>query len=115
MLETITAEELVNTPLSSPGWVVEDLIGVGVTLLVGAPKVGKSWLVLRLAECVSRGEPLWGFATCGGAVLDLALEDNLPRIQQRLFRLADECAIRSTSASTPRRSRMGSSTKSQRS
>lgn len=65
-LETITAEELVNTPLRSPGWVVEDLIGVGVTLLVGAPKVGKSWLVLRLAECVSRGEPLWGFATCGG-------------------------------------------------
>lgn len=37
MLETITAEELVNTPLSSPGWVVEDLIGVGVTLLVGSP------------------------------------------------------------------------------
>ncbi len=91
-LETITAEELVNTPLSSPGWVVEDLVGVGVTLLVGSPKVGKSWLVLRLAECVSRGEPLWGFATCGGTVLDLALEDNLPRIQQRLFRLADECS-----------------------
>ena len=81
MLETITAEELVNTPLSSPRWVVEDLIGVGVTLLVGSPKVGKSWLALRLAECVSRGEPLWGFATCGGA-----------RIQQRLFRLADECS-----------------------
>lgn len=92
MLETITAEELVNTPLSSPGWVVEDLIGVGVTLLVGSPKVGKSWLALRLAECVSRGEPLWGFATCGGTVLDLELEDNLPRIQQRLFRLADECS-----------------------
>ena len=91
-LETITAEELVNTPLRSQGWVVEDLIGVGVTLLVGSPKVGKSWLVLRLAECVSRGDPLWGFATCGGAVLDLALEDNLPRIQQRLFRLADECS-----------------------
>ena len=92
MLETITAEELVNTPLSSPRWVVEDLVGVGVTLLVGSPKVGKSWLVLRLAECVSRGDSLWGFATCGGAVLDLALEDNLPRIQQRLFRLADECS-----------------------
>jgi RecA-family ATPase len=92
MLETITAEELVNTPLSSPRWVVEDLIGVGVTLLVGSPKVGKSWLALRLAECVSRGEPLWGFATCGGTVLDLELEDNLPRIQQRLFRLADECS-----------------------
>ena len=90
-LETITAEELVNTPRRSPGWVVEDLIGVGVTLLVGSPKVGKSWLALRLAECVSRGEPLWGFATCGGTVLDLELEDNLPRIQQRLFRLADEC------------------------
>jgi len=27
-LETITAEELVNAPLRSPGWVVEDLIGV---------------------------------------------------------------------------------------
>ena len=91
-LETITAEELVNTPLRSPGWVVEDLIGVGVTLLVGSPKVGKSWLALRLAECVSRGEPLWGFATCGGTVLDLELEDNLPRIQQRLFMLADECS-----------------------
>ena len=85
-LETITAEELVNTPLRSPGWVVEDLIGVGVTLLVGAPKVGKSWLVLRLAECVSRGEPLWGFATCGGTVLDLALEDNLLCLVKPEFR-----------------------------
>ena len=63
-------------------------MGVGVTLLVGSSKVGKSWLALDIANCVSRGEPLWGFATCGGDLLDLELKDNLPRIQQRLFRMS---------------------------
>ena len=39
-----------------------------------------------------QGRAALGFATCGGTVLDLELEDNLPRIQQRLFMLADECS-----------------------
>lgn len=93
-IETVTADDLVNTSLPTRGWVVEDLVGVGVTLLVGSPKVGKSWLALQLANCVSRGAPLWGFATSGGTVLDLELEDNLSRIQQRLFRVSEECSDR---------------------
>ncbi|MEG0323956.1 MAG: AAA family ATPase, partial [Raoultibacter sp.] len=73
-------------------WVIEDLLSTGLTLLVGAPKIGKSWLTLYIALCVSSGTPLWGFATTQGEVLCLCLEDTFSRIQQRLWRLTDEAS-----------------------
>jgi len=92
-LEFRDAESLLLTPFDHADWVVEDLVSVGLTLLVGGPKVGKSWAALDLADRVSKGESWLGFATRRSDVLYLALEDQFPRLQTRLFRLADEASI----------------------
>ena len=67
--------------------VVEGLLYPGVYLFVGAPKVGKSFLMAQLAYHVSQGLPLWGYAVRRGTVLYLALEDDYPRLQERLYRM----------------------------
>ncbi len=88
-LETVSAQWLMLQPLKEPNWIVEDFLPAGLHLLSGAPKVGKSWLVLDLALKVSKGEPFWGLATHKCSVLYLALEDVYTRIQQRLWRITD--------------------------
>lgn len=85
-----TAQWLLENPLEQPGWVVEDLVPCGLTLIAGDPKIGKSWFGLDLALCVATGEPFWGFATAKGTVLYLCLEDTFNRVQGRLQRLVDE-------------------------
>ena len=70
--------------------VVEGLLYPGVYLFVGAPKVGKSFLMAQLAYHVSKGLPLWGYEVRQGAVLYMALEDDYPRLQGRLYRMFGE-------------------------
>ena len=89
-LEIRSAQWLLENPFDQPEWVIEDLIPCGLSLLAGAPKIGKSWLVLDLALHVSQGEPFWGFATSRGKVLYLCLEDTFNRVQKRLFKITDE-------------------------
>lgn len=86
-LETVSMEELYDTvyPIKKP--LVEDLIYNGVYLFVGAPKVGKSFLMAEIGFCVSAGIDLWGHKTNQGTVLYLALEDDYARLQQRLSRM----------------------------
>ena len=47
-----TAQWLLENPLEQPGWVVEDLVPCGLTLIAGDPKIGKSWFGLDLARAV---------------------------------------------------------------
>ena len=89
-LESRTAQWLLENPLEQPGWIIEDFIPCGLTLLAGDPKIGKSWLVLDLALHVAQGEPFWGFAATKGTVLFLSLEDTFSRIQERLQKITDE-------------------------
>ncbi|OUP68073.1 hypothetical protein B5F11_15025 [Anaerotruncus colihominis] len=70
--------------------IIEGLLYPGVYLFVGAPKVGKSFLMAQLAYHVSKGLPLWGYEVRQGAVLYLALEDDYPRLQGRLYRMFGE-------------------------
>ena len=92
MAELVTRglDELLLEPSNGADWIVEDLIAVGLHLLVGPPKVGKSWLSLLLALSVSAGDPFLGFATSKAGVLYLALEDTFERVKQRSWRLVDE-------------------------
>ena len=69
---------------------VETLLPQGLCILAGAPKIGKSWLVLDLCVKVAKGEPFLGQPTIKGTVLYLCLEDSLRRIQERLCNIADE-------------------------
>ncbi|MGO9849678.1 MAG: AAA family ATPase [Methylocella sp.] len=66
-----------------PGFIVE-----GVTLLVGRPKIGKSWWVLDVCLGVAIGCLALGkLNALQGDVLYLALEDGKRRLQKRLDKL----------------------------
>lgn len=88
-IHTMDAETLMNSPIKKNRFIVEGLIPEGVTLISGASKIGKSWLVLDLALCVSQGIPFWRLETAKSDVLYLCLEDSFSRIQDRLFQIAD--------------------------
>ncbi len=71
------------TEFPPPRWAVVDLVPTGAILLSGVFKSGKSWMMLQLADAVSRGRSFLGRATNQGTVLYLALEDGPARIQRR--------------------------------
>ena len=89
-LNTITAEELALQPFAPPQFLIEDLLPPGLSVLGGAGKAGKSWLVLWLAMRISQGLPVWDRLTRKCDVLYLCLEDTYARIQQRMYRLNEE-------------------------
>lgn len=64
-----------------PGYVAE-----GCTILAGASKLGKSWLVLQGALAVARGSAFLGGQCEQADVLYLALEDNPRRLKDRLYK-----------------------------
>ena len=89
-LETFTLEEILQEVEEGTDWIVEELVTTGLHLLVGPPKVGKSWLALDLGIAVCQGDPFLGFATSKSNVLYLALEDPRRRIKRRAWKLLDE-------------------------
>ena len=87
-LATIDAKALMATEFPLPKTVAPGLVPVGLTLLAGRPKSGKSWLVLHLSEAVASGKPFLGsIYPTQGDVLVCALEDNPIRLQGRLEQL----------------------------
>lgn len=86
-LPSLSMNELYDHVFPGKPPVVEGLLYPGVYLFVGAPKVGKSFLMAQLAYHVSMGIPLWGYEVRRGTVLYLALEDDYPRLQERLYRM----------------------------
>ena len=86
-LNTVTMSELFNSVYQSKPPIVDGLLCQGTYLFVGAPKLGKSFLMAQIAYHVSTGTPLWGFPVRQGTVLYLALEDDYGRLQERLYRM----------------------------
>ena len=80
-LSVIDAHELMERYLPPPKFCVDTLLPHGLSILGGAPKVGKSWLVLDLCVHVAKGEPIWNLPTQQSAVLYLCLEDSEKRVQ----------------------------------
>lgn len=70
-------------------WSVPGLIPEGFGLLTGAPKIGKSWLVLDFALAVASGGKALGHVATGDPrpVLYVALEDGDRRLQSRARKL----------------------------
>lgn len=80
-----SARELMQREFPEPRWAVPGLIAEGLNLLVGAPKLGKSWICLNLAIAVaSGGKALGKIDVERGAALYAALEDPPRRLQSRL-------------------------------
>jgi len=80
-----TSDDLLDAELQPITFIVEGLIAkCSVNILAGKKKLGKSWLALQLAQCISTGQPFLGMNTIAGPVLYLALEDGKQRLKQRL-------------------------------
>jgi hypothetical protein len=65
-------------------WIVPKYLPEGITLLVGRPKIGKSWLALEAGIAVATGGICLDEACEQGDVLALFLEDTDRRIQRRM-------------------------------
>ena len=83
------AASLMRRSLPPVRFVVPGCIPEGVTLLAGAPKIGKSFLALSLGHAIASGGNAFGRIPVGvpRPVLYFALEDGESRLQVRLFDL----------------------------
>ncbi|SHF60816.1 IclR helix-turn-helix domain-containing protein [Desulfofundulus australicus DSM 11792] len=80
-----SAVELVNADFPEPSWVIPGLLPEGLALLVGRPKIGKSWLALNIAvAAASGGVALGKIKVEKASVVYLALEDQPRRLKKRL-------------------------------
>lgn len=87
-LEFKTIDELLDEPDEDIDYVVGGLLPVaGLSLLVGAPKAGKSTLARNLAMCVVRGLTWLGRNTQAGGVLYLALEEKPAEVKRHFTQL----------------------------
>ena len=85
-----SCEEIMTTVYKPIEFVVNCLIGQGLYILAGAPKIGKSWLSLDICLSIAKGKKVLGHETQCGTALYLCLEDSFERIQKRLYELTDE-------------------------
>lgn len=89
-LAVIDGETLMDMWIAPTKFCIEQILPQGVAMISGAPKVGKSWLMLDWAIRIAKGEEVWDFKTNKGTTLYLCLEDNWHRVQSRLFDITDE-------------------------
>lgn len=81
---------LLEQELGELEFIVPQLIPEGLTLLVGKPKFGKSWLALELCLEYSRGgKVLDAIPLEQGTAVYFGLEDGPRRLQERLGQLTD--------------------------
>jgi AAA domain len=85
----VTARELQTKQFKPVRIILPDLIPEGVTLVVGKPKVGKSWLALDVCLAVADENRfvLGDKRPVHGNALYLALEDNERRLKNRIDKI----------------------------
>jgi hypothetical protein len=82
-VEFSTFDAVLHMELEPPVPLVEEMIYPGAWLMVGRPKIGKSWLLMQLAFGVAQQSTFLGFRCNQGDVLYIASEDNDLRLQSR--------------------------------
>ena len=86
-LHTVSMTELYDIVYRSRPPLIDGLLYLGTYLFVGAPKLGKSFMMAQLAYHISTGTPIWNYPVRKGTVLYLALEDDYSRLQKRLYQM----------------------------
>lgn len=91
-------KEILNTDYPEPEMVIKDILPVGLTVLGGRPKIGKTNMGFQIAIAVATGKSFLGKDVSQGKVLYIALEDNPRRIQKRLRKqgVLESCEINFT-------------------
>lgn len=79
-----TCADLLDADLPAPRWVIPELLPVGLAVLGGRPKSGKSFMALQLAIALASGGRFFDLDMDAGRVLYVALEDSPRRLQDRL-------------------------------
>lgn len=86
----LSATELDAADIKAPRWAIPGVLPQGASLLVGSPKLGKSWLLLNAAVAIASGAPAFGHVGVEqGGVLLLCLEDTQLRLQDRVRRVVN--------------------------
>ena len=85
-LTLLSADLILTTDFPEPVYVIRDLLPVGLAILAGAPKLGKSWLALQIAFAIASGGIALGERVEAGPVLYLALEDPARRLKERMLK-----------------------------
>ena len=88
-MEIINTEELQKKEFQNTEFIVNNMLPVGLTILMGAPKKGKSWLLLSVADSITTGFPVFGMKTKKVPVMYFTLEDSIKRCKYRLGKLKD--------------------------
>jgi hypothetical protein len=84
----ISADNLKKMQFENTEFIIDKMLPVGMTLLIGAPKVGKSWLLLLLADCITTAFPVFGNTVFSRfPVLYYTLEDSVRRCKYRLNKI----------------------------
>lgn len=99
-LIAVDGETLWDMELGTQQFCIKGLLPQGVCIMGGASKIGKSWLVLDWVDKVAKGDPVWGMETTQGTTLYLCLEDNLQRVQHRLYCISAEATPNAYYATT---------------
>ena len=86
-MQTVSMPELYEMVYPGKPPIIDHFLYPGTYLFVGAPKVGKSFMMAQIAYHVSSGTPMWDYSVRKGTVLYLALEDDYHRLQERLYRM----------------------------
>jgi hypothetical protein len=81
------ASELMSKDFPEVVCVIDEILPVGLNLLAGRPKKGKSWLALLMALRVAAGESVLDRRAHQGDVYYMALEDSQRRIHSRIGQL----------------------------
>ena len=88
-LEAVNAKTLLDMDVPPMRYIISELLPVGLHLLAGSPKIGKSWLALWLCNQIATGENVWQFETAGCPTLYLSLEDTMDRLHLRLSTITE--------------------------
>jgi hypothetical protein len=83
----VNAAKLKDADYKNTEFIIDGIIPIGLTLLMGSPKSGKSWLTLLMAECITFGFNLFGYFVKKSPVLYYTLEDSIKRCKFRLDKI----------------------------
>jgi 5S rRNA maturation endonuclease (ribonuclease M5) len=94
MAKGISAAALGKMEVSPIRYLIKNMLPEGLCLLVGRPKIGKSWLGLDMALAVARGgRAIRTTAVEKSDVLYLALEDGERRMKNRLETISSDVEL----------------------
>ena len=92
LMRMTNAQDLFKYNTKENDFLIQGLIpAVGVSILGGHPKTGKSWMALNFIRCLSRNELVFNeFYSQQVGVYYLSLEDNTSRLKSRLQKIYEE-------------------------